>query len=603
MSNPTLFDFFTDPNFIKSTPKFNCIQTAVLRYYLTAQAGKRLKSDRLNQEEINKQIKKLKRIEVNYSFNIDFHLELVKKGGEMYGKTKTQIKPHVSYAKQFFKFVEKSVLITDQKEIINNKNCILRYYEAIMDKSEFVVESKINNKKVILNNNPKEYLAELKNKYPKLSDQELFDKSKLNLDSIFNLVNSFTQYRKVRLISKDKNVKHILRFIGWYKEYYKLTIDELKIEKIIPIIDPYQYRHNLDTLNPKSFSELAIKEAQLNVKIKNKSKEFRKTISIFFDDYLKNSTIETKEIYIQSLINLVCFFYKDITDIEENNNFQDISLIKFLRVCMCDLRKNKQVKEKKTVPFVWKEIEAVCERLRKEANQNHQCKKTNKNNIGTKLTKRAKALHLQDFLAIAFFVVMPPDRQRTFRELTFGETLKYGIRDPKCNTFISHYKLDSTQEPKYYIHLKPHQYKTGNTYGTYWHEIPNVKYKDGKKFYDYLNQWLFEGYRDELATFSGETNAVFIASTTGIAYRDDNSVWSANRYGSFIKHIFSRKTKFPLNPHALRDIYVTHINNLGLDQTQRKAIAYMMHHDIDTADKIYNKQTIDEKIAPALKFF
>jgi hypothetical protein len=87
---------------------------------------------------------------------------------------------------------------------------------------------------------------------------------------------------------------------------------------------------------------------------------------------------------------------------------------------------------------------------------------------------------------------MPPDRQRTFRELTFGKTLKYGIRDEKRNTFTSYDKLKQEEEPKYYIHLLSHQYKTGDTYGTYWHEIKNVTYKDGKQFYDYLNQWLFE---------------------------------------------------------------------------------------------------------------
>ena len=48
---------------------------------------------------------------------------------------------------------------------------------------------------------------------------------------------------------------------------------------------------------------------------------------------------------------------------------------------------------------------------------------------------------------------MPLDRQRTFRELTFGKTLKYGLRDKKRNIFIDYNNLEKVQIPKYYIHL------------------------------------------------------------------------------------------------------------------------------------------------------
>lgn len=599
VSNPTsLYDFFTDPKFIKSTDKLNCIQTAILRYYLTAHTGKRLKNERLSQDAIAKQMKKLKKIEVDSNFDISTHLELIKKGGEMYGKSKVQMKSHVSYGKRFFDFVSLSVTPTKKKY---NKDAILPYTEAIMDKSEYIVKTRYKNKKIILENNPNLYLAELKVKYPNLDNEELIKKAQFNLEKIFKAIDFFIEYKKksCEKPSYKNDVGNILRFLGWYKEYHNLSIDQVIIEEIIPVISPY-IEYDINNLSDENFINLAQQEWYLKKTVKDESKKFIIVLNKFLNGYLKKSKVSSKKRYIQALINFCHFLYKDITDVEENSNFQDISLINRLHVCMRDLKKNKEIEEEKIIPFEWTEIEMICERLRKEANQDFEYQKINKNNKGKKLTKRQKALHIQDFLAIAFFCVMPPDRQRTFRDLTLGETLKYGIRDTKRNTFTSYEKLNEGEEPKYYIHLQPQDYKTGKTYKTYWHEINNVEYEDGKKFYDYLNQWLFEGYRDELAT-AGKTNAVFIRTRKGIDFKQDPDN-DDTYFGSFIAGIFKRKTKFPLNPHALRDIYVTHINNLNLPEETRRAIAYMMHHDLDTANKTYNKQTMDEKIALGVEF-
>ena len=603
-SNPTsLYDFFTEPKFVASVDKFNCIQTAILRYYLTAYTGKRLKNERLNQDAIKNQIKKLKRIKVDSNFDISTHLELIKKGGEMYGKNKTQMKSHVSYGKRFFDFVSKSVVPVPEKSEYN-KDDILPYSEAIMDKSAWIGKARYVGKKVILINNPDLYLAELKVKYPNLHNRELYEKAQSSLEKIFKTINSFIEYksRNSREVSFEHDVDNVLRFIGWYKQYHELSIEQVDIEQIIPVISPYM-EYDIDDLSNESFGEIAKQEWFLKRKVKNKSKNFVVILNNYLSNHLKKAKIGTKKIYVQSLINFCYFLYKDITDVEENSNFQDISLINRLHVCMRDISRNKEIEEEQIIPFNWTEIERVCERLRKEANQNFVYHKGNKNNKGTKLTKREKALHIQKFLAIAFFCVMPPDRQRTFRELTFGGTLKYGIRDAERNTFTSYEKLNEGEEPKYYIKLLPHQYKTGDTYGIYWHEINNVEYQDGRKFYDYLNQWFFEGYRDELAT-AEKTNAVFIRTDKGISFRKDEYRRQENetRFGKFIKNIFERKTRFPLKPHALRDIYITHINNLNTPEETRKAIAYMMHHDIETANKIYNKQTMDEKIALGVDF-
>ena len=606
----SLYDFFVDLNFTNSVDKYNCIQTAILRYYLTAHTGKRLKNQRLNEEAIAKQIQKLKKIQVDSDFDVDSHIELIKKGGAMYGKTKNNMKSHVSYGKRFFDFVYQSVKPNKEKKK-HNKDDFLLYNEAIMDKSQWVKKINKRGEKTVLQNDPSLFLKELEVKYPNLNKKEILQKAQNSLKSIFKIINSFIEYRKktCRKTSYKKDVGAILRFLGWYKIDNCLSIDQLSIKKLFPIISPY-VEYQEEELNDDNFiTKIARKEWILKKEIKDKSKNFIAIVDKYLSDYKVNLKIRSKTHIIQSLIEFSRFLHKGITDFEENDNYQDISLINRLLVYKRDLDKIKEVEQDKTIPFTWEEIEAVCERLRKEANRDFEYDKRKTNNKGNNFTKRSKALRLQRFLAIAFFCVMPPDRQRTFRELTFGETLKYGIKD-KNNTFRSYENLEPGEEAKYYIHLLPHQYKTGDSYGTYWYEINNIKYEDGKQFYDYLNQWLFQGYRDELAT-AGKTNALLIRTRTGVSFKmsdenfdeeKDSSKDSSTNFGQYIKRIFQSKTKYPLYPHSLRNIYITHINNQNLSQETRKAIAYMMHHDITTADNTYNKQTSDEKMALAVEY-
>lgn len=598
VSYPTsLYSFFVDSKFVKSTPKYNCIQTAILRYYLTAYTGKRLKTERLNDATIKKQVQKLKKIEVSSDFDIPSHLELIKKGGEMYGKTKTQMKSHVSYGKRFFEFVYSSV----NSHSVNKQTKDSKYFhykEVIMDKSAWVENRDNSNKTVYLKKDPNYYIPELKVKYPKLEKDKLYRIAKTNVDKNYKIINSYIEYKSqtCTLFTVRNNVKKITRFLGWYKTFYKLSIDELDIYQIIPVINPHIEVPK--DLSNESLTDLAKKELILKSTIKAKVSEFMKAVNKFYSDYLKNSGKGNKREYVQALINLSCFLYKDITDTTEYSKFQDISLINQLRVFMTEISNLREIKKDKIIPFTWEEIEAVCERLRMEATPDRRYSSVRKNNKGGRLTKRQKALRLQDFLAIAFFVVMPPDRQRTIRELCFGETLKYGIRDARLNLFTDYKDLKEGEAPKYYIHLLPHQYKTGKTYGIYWHEINNVRYKDGTTFYDYLNKYLFEGYRDELAI--NKTNDLFIREKTRTSFKDGE--YLEIHFTAFIKNIFLRKTKYPLSPHRLRDIFITHINNQNLDENVRKSIAYMMHHDIQTADRAYNQQSSDEKMALAINY-
>lgn len=597
-NNPSLGDFYVSEEFQKNEDKLSCVQTSILKFYLTGHTGKRLKCNRLNQNEIRKQINKLKKIIVDpETFNIEEHLDKVKQGALMYGKTEKQIESDLSYGRRFFKFVKDKLcppVVQSSSEDPNNLT--LQYTEAIMDKSEFIPETKKYREKIVLSDNPSDYLEELRLVYPNLTKSELLSIAEKEIERFFTIIKKFEIYYTKRgnnassfLCTKG----YLLRYIGWIKRHKGLTIEQLEIDQIIPVINPYPEMTDFNDI--KSIEEIAVHDYRLKHEIKQVTRNYKKLLEEFFGDYGEEWALATKDKLISSIISFAEFLYKDITDNEENDNYQDISLIKKLKVLRRELRNEGDNFCPKVIPFIWDEILQVMYRLKKEADQDHGYDTTHKNCQGKKLSDKQKALHLRDFLILAFFCVMPPDRQRTFRELKFGETLKYGFQDPQTGIFTPYDQLDQGQKPNYYIHLLPHQYKTGKHYGEFWWLIDNKDFQDGTKFYDYLNMWLFNGYRDKFA--NKKTDYVLI--TRG---GDPFAEVERGRFTHCFKSIMNRKTKFPLNPHALRHIYITHVRNLGLSDHELKAIAYAMHHDKATADAIYNRQTQYDKIKLAVQF-
>ena len=599
---PTLYEYFTSPEFQSSVSKINCINTSILRFYLTGHKEKKVRGQRLTKKQIETQLVKLKDISVDQSFDIEYHLSLVEKGCKMYGKdTKAKMKADISYARVFFEFVKNSLPVSSQGE----EESILPYRQKIMDKSMYKQKSCSVNRQIILENKPYKFIDELKDKYPHLSEQELVDKSTESLAKIFDILNSFAEFRKNKEKLRDRtintNIDVLRRFFGWCKEETELTIDELGITKIIPVIDPYINNYqDEDELDDNFVTELAKKEWLLKSKINRKTKSFIKLLNRYFNTYMAETTTGAKVLVCNALIAFTKYLYHDITDEDEGDDYQDIKLINRLKAYRRNLEKDNCDEDDGIVPpFSREETIQVAMRLKKLADQDYEYNSGYKYNRGNKLTKFSKALHLQSFLVIGLMVFMPTDRSRTYRELTFGKTLVYGLYNYETANFTPHDQLQKEEvtKSKYYIHLLPQQYKTGKTYGEFWYEIENIDFGDGTFFYDYLNKWLFEGYRDVM-TRAGKTDAVFIRSRSGISFRDSNR----SKFGSYVRSIFFRLTNYNLSPHSLRSIFVTYINNLGLSDKERESIAYIMHHSKEMADKVYNKQTSREKMTIGVTF-
>jgi hypothetical protein len=204
---------------------------------------------------------------------------------------------------------------------------------------------------------------------------------------------------------------------------------------------------------------------------------------------------------------------------------------------------------------------------------------------------------LQNFLLLGFFVLVPPPRQRVIRELEMGRTLKYGIFEN--GRFTSFEKMPNPNEAKYHIHLLPEDYKTGDVYGEWLGEFPNTEFFDGRKFYDYLSRWFFQGYQDENSNWLGMRELIATPGEKTVFVGD--RIGTSHDSGSLhqkIRTIFTRWTGVPISPHDLRHLYRTHIDDpvTGATSEERESAAYWMRHSSQMAQKTYSHLSNEQKL-------
>ncbi len=411
----------------------------------------------------------------------------------------------------------------------------------------------------------------------------------------------FIYFKKYQIISQgnregtvDGIEEFLKRILGWYYREQSIFLSDISLSKLVPFI-----RLNLQI---KEFdSEVNPRQSQIDAKakaledIKGEANRLVNLMEEFFAWLDNPPSVGTKQIYIQSLITYSKYVYRSETDKTMALNFEDIPLINRLKVFHKDVAKGKRKTSNPSFKYLpWFEVLEVLKKLLYEAKLET---KKGRGNYRGKRRLHPRAKSLQDFVMLGFFVLVPPSRQRVIRELELGRTLKYG--DFKNGRFTSFEKMANPSEAKYYIHLQPEDYKTGNKYGEWLGEFPNTEFPDGSKFYDYLNRWLFEGYQDE----SGQWHAmreviaapgektVFVGEETGKSY-------GRKLVTQKIKNIFTRWTEVPISPHDLRHLYRTYIEEptTGATTEEKESAAFWMRHSSQEAKKTYAHLDCEQKL-------
>lgn len=412
-----------------------------------------------------------------------------------------------------------------------------------------------------------------------------------------------TVLERASLCTIEKLEKDILRLLGWFYRYQSnnLNLEDLTFSSFMPVTELYPKISNY-----KEIQEYWIAQAKAKSKAEEIATTFLSTLENFFEwrkEILgEDLAIRTKLGTFDTVLVLAKFLYHEQSNRSEYNNYEDIPLVKYLQRARTKMHKKyKQFGPKisrRDYMIPWSKVLEIREILRKEA-ETKDVKFFDMDALKYRYLPRpnsAIAKDMQLFLLLAFFTIIPPDRQRTFRELQIGKTLKQGIFVGE--RFIPKEKMDDPNTACWYIHLGMNDYKTSKTYGEWIGELPNESFGD-KTFYNYLDEWLYHGYQDVSGCWHGWRDSLkphnreyFFVATNGKTFTDRSITQR-------IRGVFMRLAEVPVNPHLLRAIFRTHLKNSGASLAELESSAYWMKHDMKTADDNYTFQDREAKLRPA----
>lgn len=276
---------------------------------------------------------------------------------------------------------------------------------------------------------------------------------------------------------------------------------------------------------------------------------------------------------VETWITVAKYLYRHETNRLKADNYQDIPVIVALRAEL------KQAKAKAAVaePTIdeslkwldWPEFLAFVRQLQHEAQPYYKS--------GGKRSRSAYALSVQRFLIAALLAYMPPDRQRTLRELQVGKTLIKGrVRQEGNKVWV-----EACEDGDWYIWLKVGDYKTSKIYGEQIHQIPDL-------LYPCLETWL-----NELREVLQPTHEFVFTQKDGKPFSTAASFLSVFKRAAF------RITGKATTPHLVRHMLVTYLKREGASDEVMRSVAAAMHHSEATQQKDYDQRLPKEKSACA----
>lgn len=522
------------------------------------------------------------------------------------GLTLKQKRSPRCYAKKFIIHLKNNdwLSVTQSVKKPTVKELFLKRYnpDYVVDKSYCKDDNvKVHKQPPIhLDTNPNVYLPLYRSKFPEFSDEALLKIIQKELERIDEERRSCVNF----LANRDKSplckasqrnwLMQMDRLLGWQFSQVQ-DLSQVGLNKIVPVVN---FRVNMEDF--ETMDQYFIAKGRTEQQAKKAADDTVNFLKRYFREYGSRYKTATKIFYIEALVNTAKFLYTDITDDTQFANYQDIPVICKLAIFRQNLPKDpRKIQE---LLLTWEQSLAILLELKKRVdNDFNYLTRGNGKTERTKRSKKAVSRDMQRLLAFGLLVVVPPLRCRTLAQLEFGRTLKYGLKD---NTgFQPWHLLADPTLARYYYDLKPDDYKTGKVYGDYFVEVPNKSFEDGSCFYDYLNRWFFDGYRDSLLEQQQTHQSMFVRPKNSNGANDAaGEPMRETHYSDLIYKITEQFTGMKIGPHAFRAIFRTHLINSGASRQELESLAFAMQHSPEMAASSYTFQTIQEKMAPILNF-
>lgn len=478
-----------------------------------------------------------------------------------------------------------------------------RQLDLIADKS-YLEQSKPKQRqqpKILLSLKATDYLKDYQKFHSTLSESEILQMIETELERIQEEVKELSHYVthhddfRLRATTLKTNTIRLYHLLGYQ---YSLTknLADVGIYQLIPVVNTNVFYSDFSDLNAYYLAK-----GQLIDQANIQADKTIKFIRSFFNSYASNYKQGSKGVYISTLVLCAKYVYRDITDITQHSNYEDIPVVKKLRLLKTKLPKDNEKIE--ILPLNWDEVYQMLMELKKRADDTFYYRKPiGKGKIRQEKRKmRLVAVDMQRFLALCFLVIVPPIRCLSLSILELGTTLKHGFWDEAG--FKPKELLSDPSQARFYYHFQGDQYKTGKFYGEFIAELPNYFFEDGSCFYDYLKKWFYEGYLNSLLVNGQQHQFMFVrVGANGHSAKEKGDPMEEHIFSNLVSLITKKYFNIKVRPHLFRKIYRTHLINIGATPKQLASAAFFMQHSEKMAQRVYTVQTVQEKVSPILDF-
>lgn len=368
---------------------------------------------------------------------------------------------------------------------------------------------------------------------------------------------------KVSLSTAMPRMGWIYRLLGCLHQVEKIHSEELRLTHLVSFTPK-----KTALRQAKSYDEARLIE-QATLQAAEDTKDTLTKVLRWLRKERQISPSSEKGIIEVFLVIAKLLYYKETNSLTAEN-YSDIPVVIMLRQELKEAKKRAEnappAADESLKWLDWHELLACVHHLEEECQPIYSC--------GLKRTPTAIARSVQRYLLFAFLAYMPPDRQRTLRELEVGKTLVRG-------TLSQDGVFEAREDGKWYIHLMKDGYKTGKAYGEQWLMVPDI-------LYPYIEAWLNQ-WRSK---FSPNHNFVF-TKENGKPYKKPSEL------SSIIRRATYRLTGKLTTSHLIRHMLITYMKRNGASDEVMRSLAEAMRHSTEMQSRIYDRRHNIEKVAPA----
>jgi hypothetical protein len=361
----------------------------------------------------------------------------------------------------------------------------------------------------------------------------------------------------------QKELKNIRMILGWLYRFKGIPLAKISLFDIIRIPSEWDS-------NPFVPLEQSRKVAKQTVDL---FKEYIQWLETDMDNNTsenqgrgaksKHTKISVARIFVvvAKYLHHKGYFHSDINNVEIVKQSLNSEIAK-IKVKSSDNISSSDISKKW---LDWPEFLALIEQLRKECNS-RVLQDIFQNNAGSNLgnlrSLPAIANSYQRFIFAALLAYLPPQNQQIYRHLEISHCRKY--EDVKDKDELSGISGCLYQEDNdWYIYLLSDEYKMGARQIQFSFKIPNIEYSDGRNFYQYLNEWVYEyvsvEYHDRAIIVNGLRNVLNPQHNFLFTKKNGKEYLHQTEFSNLLRIPAYRISGKALTPGLLKRIFLKYI--------------------------------------------